>query len=113
MFVTSQAFSPEYLADIIPGAPFSAYTSSPESSATAGLFVHSAIDIAFFTALPSKVSLSSSTSGQDGKSSIVRMTTSIPSRILAISSTFFLFLVAKTISIKPPKIAYETEKLKS
>jgi hypothetical protein len=55
--------------------------------------------MAFFAAFSSNVPLSSSTTGHPGKSSIVRIAIGISPMTLFISSTFFLFLVARTISI--------------
>jgi hypothetical protein len=83
----------------VPGAPFRAYTSRPESSARDGFPVNFATVTAFFIAFSSKVVPSSSTSGHPGKSSRVKIDTGIPSVILFISSIFFLFLVARTISV--------------
>src|SRR3990170_3763459 len=69
------------------------------SSANEGFPVYLAIVTAFLTALYSNVDPSSSTSGHPGKSSIVSIEIGIPDVILFISSIFFLFLVASTISI--------------
>ena len=98
-FFLSSASAPAYLAEKMPGAPPSASTSSPESSATAGHPVKRATATAFFSALALKVFPSSTTSGQPGNSSRGRNLTPSPAKSLVNSSVFFLFLVARAIFI--------------
>src|SRR5690606_34934613 len=82
-------------AEYTPGAPFNTSTNKPESSARVGLPVISDKVFAFLKAFSSKVSPSSSTSGNSGKS--VAQSTSIPSGFSNSenSKTLFLFFVAR------------------
>src|SRR4030042_3556869 len=76
LFSSSVASSPAYLEDLTPGSPYTASTTSPESSASVTVFVNSEIDLAFNVAFSTKLMLPSSMSGKLSKSSNVSHSTS-------------------------------------